>query len=109
MEFKQAREFVEEWLWTSLKRATDGMPWIEEYKKDATSMVLEAVNAPKAPVDSPNGQKSESAERPIPFVRRLEEDRILVQLLSQGSETVITEADARGLLKRLGKELEKNS
>jgi hypothetical protein len=40
----EADRFVNDWLWYSKNRLTEGMPWEMEYKHDLVLMVMEAVN-----------------------------------------------------------------
>jgi len=39
MDRQEALKFVNDWLWASPNRSTDGMPWADEYKADAISEV----------------------------------------------------------------------
>ena len=42
MDEVKAKEFVNDWLWRSPKRITNGLPWLYEYKADVSLMIVDA-------------------------------------------------------------------
>jgi len=46
MDYMEARKWVNDWLWSSPKRVTSEMPWLDEYKQDVVSMIVDATSNP---------------------------------------------------------------
>lgn len=45
--FREARQFVKDWLWDGQDRKTEDMPWSDKYVDDATRMIQSFIKSMK--------------------------------------------------------------